>query len=142
VTPGTEGTAVDETDDPRPWERPGSVRRDCEPHRAPALLLLAGAGVALVALGFLPAAMSTVSGSPTVARALCGLALLAAPPAVALGVGVVWAVNHDLAQMGVGDVDPAGKRLAEVAEALGGLGLTLGLGSGCFMVQTLWTTLF
>ena len=27
-------------DDDRPWERPGAVRRDCEPHRGEMLLLL------------------------------------------------------------------------------------------------------
>jgi hypothetical protein len=78
---------------PRPWEQPGSVRRDVQPHRGPALLLLGGAGVALGALCFLPAAVGAVSGSAAVARALCGLALLAAPPAVALGGGVARAAN-------------------------------------------------
>jgi hypothetical protein len=37
--------------DDRPWDRPGAVRRDCEPHRGPALRLLGGAGVGLVAAG-------------------------------------------------------------------------------------------
>jgi hypothetical protein len=126
----------------RPWEQPGAVRRDVKPHRGPGLLLLAGAGVALGALGFLPAAASTVSGSSAVVRALCGLALLTAPLAVALGVGVVWASIHDLARMGVGLVDPAGKRATAAAGALGALAVTLGLGSGLCIVQKFWDVLF
>ena len=42
--------------DDRPWERPGAVRRDCQPHRAPLLLALADASLLLgtlsLCLGF------------------------------------------------------------------------------------------
>jgi hypothetical protein len=38
-------TADDHDDDERPWEEPGAVRRDCEPHRSG---LLVGLGAACV----------------------------------------------------------------------------------------------
>ena len=38
-------TAATANDD-RPWERPGAVRRDCEPHRGRLLLVPATLGVA------------------------------------------------------------------------------------------------
>jgi hypothetical protein len=36
--------------DARPWDEPGAVRRECEPHWGPALQLLARAGLAVGAL--------------------------------------------------------------------------------------------
>jgi hypothetical protein len=46
TTPGP-----DDAGDVRPWEQPGAVRRDCEPHRGPALLLLARVGLGLAVPG-------------------------------------------------------------------------------------------
>jgi len=51
--------------DDRPWERPGAVRRDCQPHRAPLLLALADASLLLGAL-------SLCLGFPTLAAFACG----------------------------------------------------------------------
>ena len=75
--------------DVRPWELPGNVRRDCEPHRAPLLAVLGG--VALV----------------------CGfLAFLFAVPAVIalpLGLAVRRMGEHDLHAMRWGRMNPAGR---------------------------------
>jgi hypothetical protein len=76
--------------DLRPWEQPGEVRRDVEPHRAGLLGALAQAAL------------------------LCGLLsccfIFTAPVGLALGV-TVWALAaHDLAGMRAGLVDPAGER--------------------------------
>jgi hypothetical protein len=89
----------------RPWERPGAVRRDCEPHRAE--LLRALSVTALVCAGF----------------AGC----LAVPAVVGLALGVtVWLLGRrDRALMSAGLMDPAGGRpthdaqdMAVVAAAL------------------------
>jgi hypothetical protein len=79
----------------RPWERPGAVRRDCEPGRGGWLLLLSGAALAC---SF---------------SAIC----LAVPALVGLPLGVaVWSMaGHDLARMRAGLLDPAGRAAAEEA---------------------------
>src|SRR5579872_5154203 len=73
----------------RPWELPGAVRRDCEPHRGELFRrlslvtsLLAGAGV----LFFVPALL-----------------------ALAVAVAVWGMARHDLALMRLGLMDPAGE---------------------------------
>ena len=73
----------------RPWERPGAVRRDCEPHRAE--LLRALSVTALVCAGF----------------AGC----LAVPAVVGLALGVtVWLLGRrDRALMSAGLMGPAGR---------------------------------
>ena len=75
-----------------PWERPGAVRRDCEPHRAEWLLALADASLLLGALslclGFL---------------ALMGLAL---------GLAAWVMASHDLGRMRAWSMDPSGQAAA------------------------------
>jgi hypothetical protein len=44
---------LDGPGDDRPWERPGAVRRDCEPHRAGLVLLLGNVGLAFGLAGCL-----------------------------------------------------------------------------------------
>jgi hypothetical protein len=89
----------DDGADDRPWERPGSVRRDCEPHR--------GALYALLRL----------------ASEVCFLLALFCPPfaLVALGVGVTtWLLaRHDLREMEAGRMDPAGRKAAVRAHQRG-----------------------
>src|SRR5690348_3851263 len=84
-----------EPDSPRPWEQPGAVRRDCEPHRGPLLSRLA------------------------VVSVLLGLASLCFVPvglvAVPLAVGVWCTASGDLARMDAGLMDPEGRRLTEQA---------------------------
>jgi hypothetical protein len=94
-------------EDGRPWERPGAVRRDCEPHRGTWLLALADAGLLVgalaLALGFL------------------------APLGVALGV-TAWALaSHDLGQMRSGLMDPAGREAAARARTRAGAAVALSL---------------
>jgi hypothetical protein len=75
-------------DDDRPWEQPGSTRRDCAPHRGDLLLLLGKIGI------------------------LCGFASLCLGFASIPGLGIavlVWAMaRHDLILMRVGLMDRAG----------------------------------
>ena len=75
-------------DDPRPWERPGAVRRDCERHRGQLLRRLGGFVLVCAAL------------------AVCALplALVVLPSSVA-----VWLLaRRDLARMDAGLMDPEG----------------------------------
>src|SRR5687768_3781355 len=80
----------------RPWEIPGNVRRDCDPHR----------GLLLMALG----ATALVFGFASV--------LLVFPALVAFPLGLVTArmARHDLMQMRLGSMDPEGRRQAVKAE--------------------------
>jgi hypothetical protein len=91
--------------DLRPWERPGAVRRDCEPHRAD---WLHGLGVtALVCAGF--------GGC------------LGVPAAVGLILGAaVWlAGRRDRALMRAGQMNPAGEPATRDAQSMAALGATL-----------------
>jgi hypothetical protein len=111
-----------------PWERPGAVRRDCEPHHGDLLFTLGSTA-------FLAALLSCMFG-------LVGLGLLCFPVALPLGL-VVWAVaRHDLARMHSGMMDPRGDEKTEDARRLGlaavwfGLvGAAMGLFWGLLMVR-------
>jgi hypothetical protein len=76
-------------DDERPWEQPGAVRRDCEPHRAWLLHLLGDVGRALGLLTL-----------------MCGPVGMAALP---LGLVVRRMARHDLEAMRRGLMDPSGE---------------------------------
>ena len=80
---------ADDRDDDRPWERPGAVRRDCEPHRA-------GLIVALAVLGL-----------------LLGLLSLAAFPLAFMGlplsVVALLMARRDLGLTGKGQMHPTGR---------------------------------
>jgi hypothetical protein len=80
---------VSDDRDDRPWERPGAVRRDCEPHRGQTLEVL---GTVSLACG----ALSLFMGLP---------ALLGLP----LGAAVLWLSSCDLTMMEAGRMNPAGK---------------------------------
>ena len=90
-----------------PWERPGAVRRDCEPHRGPLLLWLGGAGwvCGLTSLGL-------------VAPAFLGLAL---------GLTTQVLARRDLAKMEAGLMDPEGAGLVRKASGYGAVGALLSL---------------
>jgi hypothetical protein len=113
-------TAEDEGD--RPWERPGCVRRDCEPHRGPLLSNLSGAGFVLGVLSLLFVVP-------------CVPGLLVAGPAWVLA-------RRDLRRMRAGLMDPAGRDLtqqaltrAKVGAALNGL--VLGISAAGFVASWL-----
>ena len=98
-------------DDPQPWEEPGAVRRDCEPHRAHLLLRLGSVGFLLGLL------------SP-----------LAVPAVFAVGLGA--AVNamgrRDLARMAAGTMVPSGAADTRVALRWGDVAMALGF-CGCLL---------
>ena len=90
-----------------PWERPGAVRRDCEPHRAAWLAALADASLLLgtlsLCLGFL---------------ALTGLAL---------GLAAWVMASHDLGQMRSGLMDRRGQAATTRGRARARAGAALSL---------------
>ena len=102
--------AEDEGD--RPWERPGCVRRDCEPHRGP---LLEGLGAIGVVFGLLACPI------------LCWPAGLVALP---VGVGVWAAARRDLRLIRGGVMDPAGRARVELARQFGQLAVLLAVACG------------
>ena len=100
-------TAAD-PDDPRPWEQPGGVRRDCEPHRGDHLAVLGTVSVVLSLGGSVLSLILTLGG-------------------VVLGVAVVVMARHDLAKMRAGLMDPSGEGLVKTARRRGLWGIALGL---------------
>ncbi len=109
----------DEPEDARPWEAPGAVRRDCEPHRGTFLLALAIVSSAVAVLSLI-----------TVAPALLSLPL---------GAWVRAGARRDLGQMRAGFMDPAGVRAKCRAEyfASGAVRLSVGaLGGGALLLLT------
>ncbi len=110
-----------EPDDSPPWQRPGAVRRDCEPHRGPGLCLLDSAALVCGAVS------------------LCAVVPLTLAVPLA-GVAIVLA-RADLALMRQGRMDPDGQEatenaleIAAGALLLSALALALGLG----LLVTCW----
>jgi hypothetical protein len=89
----------------QPWERPGAVRRDCEPHRGHLLLRLGSVGFLLSLLSCL---------------------LLSALLAVVLGVVVDAMGKRDRARMAAGTMDPSGAADTRRAMWSGDVGIVLG----------------
>jgi hypothetical protein len=108
----SEQQPADDADD-RPWERPGEVRRDCEPHR----------GAFLQTLG----ALSAVPGTLAVG---CFFALPVSMPAAMLALGLggtAWFLaRRDLREMQGGHRDPGGRRATVKGSAFGAVGVLLG----------------
>jgi hypothetical protein len=76
-----------------PWEEPGAVRRDCEPHRGPFLYHLASIGFVAAALSLICPLFAVISVPfLLVLRALAG---------------------RDLRLMDAGRMDPGGWKLTE-----------------------------
>jgi hypothetical protein len=115
-------------DAPRPWERPGAVRRDCAPHRGRLLLALSMGALC----GAMLSAMLSLMALLPLGPALFGPACLAG---VALGGTALALARRDLRRMGAGLMDPEGRpatddarTLAVGALALSVLTLLLGVG--------------
>ena len=110
---------LDDADD-RPWERPGGVRRDLEPHRGQDLLAFGflSFGLTIFTFFFVPLGLLALPAGAT-------LGLLALPAGV-----VVWRLaRRDLAAIRAGCMDPAGEDWLRVA-----------CGMGAFaVVGTLWS---
>jgi hypothetical protein len=94
-------------DAPRPWEEPGAVRRDCEPHRG-RLLRFLGIGVIVWA-------------------ALSLYLVVLSPAGVALGAALWWRARRDLAEMNAGTRDPAGEAETDFAVEAGRISVGLSL---------------
>jgi hypothetical protein len=114
-------TAMPDAD--RPWERPGAVRREVEPHRGRWFRLLAWTNlfavvlaVAAVTLLYRPLSM-WVEVSPGVSISPGdGLLLLPVAPCFPLGLITFALAGRHLAQMRAGLVDPAGTRVTTAAQ--------------------------
>jgi hypothetical protein len=107
VTPLHDGPLDPDAAESRPWEEPGAVRRDVEPHRGNLLLLLARVALVLAACSF----------------CLAPAVLAAAPLA-----GAAYALAcRDLGRMEVGDLDPAGRPTTEQARLFAAWALALGM---------------
>jgi hypothetical protein len=106
-----------------PWERPGSFRMDCEPHRAGLLRLV---GTASIIVGFLSIALPFV-------LLMFGLAFSIHLPFPLLVIGLALSVmtrhmaRSDLAKMHKGLMDPGGEWQAIEALSAGLCGLVLNL---------------
>jgi hypothetical protein len=106
----------DERGEVRPWEIPGNLRPDCEPHRALLLMLL---GAAALACG--------------------GLSVLVVVPALAavpLGLAVWHMADRDLRAMRWGQMDPAGRRGTVLAQLWGIGGVVFSL--LCWIPFAVW----
>jgi hypothetical protein len=132
--PGTDADAA------RPWERPGAVRRDCQPHRGPALRLVGWAALAFGTGSFVFAlAGAFFPAGP--ARVIRGSAALCVCLAVGLSAAGLWGTARDLARMSRGVMDPAGRPTTADAQGCARAGLLVGLGSLYFLFLA-WQSVF
>jgi hypothetical protein len=123
--------------DGRPWERPGAVRRDCEPHRGGLLRLMARSALAASALDMplscipvpdLVGSQNVPPGGPVGSTwAPLVMATGLASLAVLLGVSAAWLAGRDLLRMRSGETDPAGEKHTEGARQAGLWGAGLGM---------------
>src|SRR5262249_18388158 len=93
--------------EPRPWELPGAVRRDCAPHRAGLLKMLAAISVVCGLLSFCLVVPSVI-GLP------CGLLTLIL-------------AERDQREMRAGRMDPRGSKETADAGSLGLFGVVCSL---------------
>jgi hypothetical protein len=109
----------------RPWEEPGALRRDYEPHRGRLFVALAWGNVFVLALfaGVLGLAVAAVPA----ARPLVGaVPLLVGVLPFPLGV-LTWALAaRDLARIRAGFMDPAGSVQTNAARQLGLAAMAIG----------------
>jgi hypothetical protein len=117
-------------DDPRPWDQPGAVRRDVEPHRGHWFRLLRWCN--LVALSLLAGSILLCLVGDRVGG-LVGAALAWAVPlltgmfALAVGLPTLVLATHDLARMRAGAMDRAGEADTRHARDLGATAALVGL---------------
>src|SRR5262249_41477772 len=116
----------------RPWEQPGQVRRDVEPHRGPWLLLVGWIGLGFAALTVPLALVVWLELLPMpsllIVSEVCGLCALVG---FALGVAALGLGGRDLARMRAGAIDPAGEKDADRAVVLGIAAAAVSLFFGC-----------
>jgi hypothetical protein len=107
-----------DADDPRPWEEPGAVRRDCPPHRGLLLMLLGASTLAI--------------GLTSVCLVYTGLA------ALPLAIVVELLIRRDQGRMAKGRMDRRGWSQAERARQLAWGGALAGFMGGLFCGEPLW----
>jgi hypothetical protein len=130
----------DNQHEPRPWEAPGAVRKDYEPHRARLLLALGGTALACGALAVCltaAAALCVYFGSESALFYPCGtapglwflagLAWWSALVGTVAGVPACLMARHDAGPMRAGRMDPAGLPRAGRAASWGRVGAALGV---------------
>jgi hypothetical protein len=117
----------DDAYDPRPWERPGVVRRDCEPHRGDRLKRLgffALLGGLLLLLLAAPTFDPSVHAPLTAKVAAVGFLLVHLSACLVVGA----AARRDLREMDAGRMEPWGhSRTREALWRCVGGGLFSGL---------------
>jgi hypothetical protein len=119
--------AEDEDNDSRPWERPGALRRDCEPHQGTLLRLLAVASVGVGMVAFVLLVLAAQYRSSRTRLLLLTPSCLCAILAPALAVAARLLARRDVRRMRAGVMDPAGEGSARTARFVSVLGLAVGL---------------
>jgi hypothetical protein len=146
------------TDEDRPWEAAGRVRRDCRPHRSGWLLLLGGAallfsGLALILTGiivynnpgveelqglFRPRGWAVLLMPRWLYRLnFCELTL-ASVVGTALGLPARLLAGHDIRRMTGGQMDPGGLRLARRTRRYATAAMLLGVPLSLFWFALWW----
>lgn len=97
-----------------PWEQPGAVRRDCEPHRGELLMRMAAASFVCAALGCLTWGITGVLS-------------------IVLGLFVLIFAHRDLSAMSAGRTDPSGERITQRARRRSVRAITLCVGIWALM---------
>jgi hypothetical protein len=119
--PRDEGAEADE----RPWERPGAVRLDCEPHRGPTLVWLGRLSLWIIASAILVGAVALL-------------------PVLPLAITVLVLASRDRARMRAGTMDPAGegptRKAARYAEAAVVMFLMLMVAVGALITYAIFFT--
>jgi hypothetical protein len=107
-------------DAPRPWERPGAVRRDCAPHRGRLLLALSGGAMGVALLSALLSMATPLPLGPVVFTPawLAGVALWSTAVALA---------RRDRRRMDAGLMDPEGRPATDDARSLAIGALAIGV---------------
>jgi hypothetical protein len=111
----------DRSDDPRPWEQAGAVRRHVAPHRSNLLMLLA--------------TVALVLGLSSFCLVVTGWA------AIPLALPVRWLAQRDLERMTAGTMDPRGRHDAGRAQEVAGYAIALGFVGGLLCGLPLLTAL-
>jgi hypothetical protein len=116
-------------DHDRPWEQPGSFRRDCEPHRGGLLFALGQVSLLLGCLALfclIPSVLGLAGQARQPAIAFTGL-FCGVPSVLGLAVGVpTWVLaRRDLGQMEAGLMDPGGRRKTQAGLGQAKVGVVL-----------------
>ena len=96
----------------RPWETPGAVRRDCEPHRAHLVRLIG--------------TISLICGLLSICFGLTG------PVGILAGIAAWLMARCDLRKMSEGIMDPSGRTATRLGKECGQLGIAFSMLCGAW----------